>query len=105
MATGGKIVARSGTFNSYSPFTVSWSYSCVVPPLTGGITFELDVNPSTQGSVVLVGPRGSDPQSSGTANFNIGASGLGQYSLTLKFSQSSPTFSCSWHVTVGPTSG
>jgi hypothetical protein len=54
---------------------------------------------------VLVGPRGSDPQSSGTANFNIGASGLGQYSLSLKFSQSSPTFSCSWRVTVAPTSG
>ncbi len=105
MATGGKITARSPTFNSYSPFTVNWSYSCVVPPLTGGITFELDVNPSTQGSIVLVGPRGSDPQSSGTANVNMGGSGLGQYSLTLRFSQSSPTFSCSWHVTVAPTSG
>ncbi|TMB98564.1 MAG: hypothetical protein E6J40_06045 [Chloroflexi bacterium] len=70
---------------------MSWSYSCVVPPLTGGITFELDVNPSTQGSIVLVGPRGSDAQSSGTTNVNMGSSALGQYSLTLRFSQSSPT--------------
>ncbi|TMD91792.1 MAG: hypothetical protein E6I73_03325 [Chloroflexi bacterium] len=105
MATSGKIAARSPTFNSYSPYTVSWSYSCVVPPLTGGITFELDVNPSTQGSIVLVGPRGSDAQSSGTTNVNMGSSALGQYSLTLRFSQSSPTFSCSWRVTVAPTSG
>jgi len=42
---------------------------------------------------------------SGTANVNMGGSGLGQYALTLRFSQSSPTFSCSWHVAVAPTSG
>src|SRR5207245_10226380 len=92
VATGGKITARSPTFNSYSPFTVNWSYSCVVPPLTGGITFELDVNPSTQGSIVLVGPRGSDPQSSGTAHVNMGGSRLVQYSLTLRVSQTPPPF-------------